>query len=147
VSTSWSDCGIVRHAAVNLGIAVSLENGDLLVPVVAGAEEKTLLELAAAIHGVSDRARGGHLTPAEASGGTFTITNLGIHGVVHFHAIINPPESGILAIGAVVPVPAIVEGALVEVPRFSLSLSADHRVYAGVAAARFLGDVKVRLET
>lgn len=70
-----------------------------------------------------------------------------MYGVGHFHAIINPPESAILAIGAVVPAPAVVAGALVEIPRFSLSLSADHRVYAGVAAARFLGDLRNRLES
>ena len=145
LNSSWSDGGLVRHTAVNLGIAVSLEDGDLIVPVVAGAEALSLPELATAIRELVERTRGRRLTAAESTGATFTITNLGMHGVGHFHAIINPPESGILAIGAIAPVPAVVDGALVEVPRFSLSLSADHRVYAGVAAARFLGDVKVRI--
>jgi len=147
LNSSWSDRGIVRHAQVNLGIAVALGNGDLIVPVVAGAEALSLGGLAAAIRDLIERTRSGHLTAAETAGGTFTITNLGMYGVGHFHAIINPPESGILAIGAVSPTPAVVEGRLVEIPRFSLSLSADHRVYAGIAAARFLGDLRKRLES
>jgi pyruvate dehydrogenase E2 component (dihydrolipoamide acetyltransferase) len=146
LNSSWSDRGIVRHAQVNLGLAVSLENGDLIVPVLAGAEALSLGEVATAIRDLAERTRAGHLAAAETAGGTFTITNLGMYGVGHFHAIINPPESGILAIGAVSPTPAVVEGRLVEIPRFSLSLSADHRVYAGVAAARFLGDLRNRLE-
>jgi pyruvate dehydrogenase E2 component (dihydrolipoamide acetyltransferase) len=146
LNSSWSERGIVRHSSVNLGIAVSLENGDLIVPVVADADRKSLPELAAAIRDVVERTRSGGLSAGETSGGTFTITNLGMYGVGHFHAIINPPESGILAVGAVTPTPAFVAGSLVEVQRVSLSLSADHRVYAGVAAARFLADLRGHFE-
>ena len=129
---------------MNVGLAVSLDDGSLLVPVLRDADEKTLLELSEEKRELVRRARARELRPGEMSGGTFTVSNLGMFGITHFQAIINPPESGILAVGAVLPRPAVRDGVLVEVPTLTLSLSADHRVYAGVAAARFLRDLKHR---
>ena len=147
VNASWSEGMIIRRAHVNVGIAVSLDDGSLLVPVIRDADRKTLRQLSDEFRELVARARARELRPEEMSGGTFTITNLGMFGVTHFQAIINPPESGILAVGGITQRPVVRDGALDEVPTLSLSLSADHRVYAGVAAARFLGEVKSRLES
>lgn len=146
INASWSDGTIIRRAHVNIGLAVSVEDG-LVVPVIRDADQKTLPDLSDEIREVVRQARARELRPEQMSGGTFTISNLGMFGVTQFQAIINPPESGILAIGAIVKRPALLGGTLIEVPMLSLSLSADHRVYAGVAAARFLGELKKRLES
>ncbi len=132
---------------INLGVAVALESG-LIVPVVRQADRKGVAALAAEIDDLAARARAGRLVPADVSGGTFTISNLGPFGIEQFTAIINPPQTAILAVGAtqLEAVPQE-DGQLVARPVMRLTLSADHRVVDGAVAAQFLGDLKAALTT
>jgi pyruvate/2-oxoglutarate dehydrogenase complex dihydrolipoamide acyltransferase (E2) component len=137
------------HDDVNLGIAVSLEDG-LVVPVVPKAQRLSLEGIAAAIADVSSRARSKQLTADDVQGGTFTITNPGQFGTILATPIINQPQVGILDLEAVVKRPVVVEGAegdsIAIRPMVNLCLSFDHRALDGADAARFLGAVKSRLE-
>ncbi len=146
VNSSWVDGTLVRHEHVNVGIAVARDDGTLVVPVLEAVEALSLQELVTYATSLVERARNGSLTPADVAGGTFTVSNLGMFDVDEFHAIINPPESGILAIGAATERAVVSDGQIVARPAVRLSLSADHRVYAGVAAATFLQRVKRRIE-
>lgn len=146
VNSSWVDDRIVQHTEVNIGIAVALEDGTLVVPVLRAADHKTIAEIAAEARELAGRARSGTLTLDDVGSGTFTVSNLGMFGIDSFHAIINPPESAILAVGAVVRRPAI-DGDLIVVRSVArASLSADHRVFSGATAARFLGAVRHQLQ-
>jgi 2-oxoglutarate dehydrogenase complex dihydrolipoamide succinyltransferase (E2) component len=140
---------LVRHADVNLGIAVALEDG-LIVPVIRQAQRLSLEGIAAAIADVSERARSKQLVPDDVRGGTFTITNPGQFGTVIATPIINQPQVAILDLEAVVKRPVVVEGADGDAvgirPTTNLCLSFDHRALDGADAARFLGRVKSRLE-
>jgi len=131
---------------VNVGVAVATEKG-LIVPVVRNADKKELEEIASTVKELVEKARQGKLTREEMSGGTFTITNLGMFGVDFFTPIINPPESAILGVGRVVEKPVVVDKEIVTKPMMHVSLSFDHRVVDGVPAARFLGKVKQILES
>ncbi|MCL4395803.1 MAG: 2-oxo acid dehydrogenase subunit E2, partial [Chloroflexi bacterium] len=130
----------------NIGIATALEEG-LIVPVVHSAGRKGIVEIAADIAQVVDRARNNRLRPDDVTDGTFTISNLGMYGIDRFTAIINPPETAILAVGRVSKriVPDESERAVVR-PLMTVTLSADHRVVDGAIAARFLSDVRQALE-
>ncbi len=134
-----------QHESVHLGVAVAVEDG-LLVPVVRNAETLGLAALAARIGDLSARARSGQLTPDEVSGGSFTLSNLGMYPVEHFTAILNPPEVAILAVGRA-QVRPFWNGAAFE-PRqmMEVTLSADHRVIDGAIAAAFLAELKRLLE-
>ena len=146
INASLSDQRIVQKHYVNVGMAVAAEGG-LLVPVIRDADRMTLLEIARAAADLGARAKAGSLLPGECSGGTFTVTNLGMFGVDSFTAIVNPPEAAILAVGAVKKQPVVVEGdAIVARPMMWLSLTYDHRVVDGAPAARFLRRVKELLE-
>jgi 2-oxoglutarate dehydrogenase E2 component (dihydrolipoamide succinyltransferase) len=140
---------IVHHADVNLGIAVALEPG-LIVPVIHRAQQLSLEGLAARIGELAERARGGALEPDDVRGGTFTITNPGRFGAVLATPIINQPQVAILDLEAVVKRPVVLErdggDAIAIRPMTNLCMSWDHRALDGVDAARFLGDVKRRLE-
>ena len=130
--------------SVNLGIAVATGDG-LVVPVLKGADALTLKELAPAAKGLVERARVGKLTPAELSGGTFTISNLGMMEIDSFDAIINTPEAAILAVGRVRTVPEWRDGEWVPRRTISATLSVDHRVADGADGARFLMDLQAAL--
>jgi pyruvate dehydrogenase E2 component (dihydrolipoamide acetyltransferase) len=125
------------HDRINVGVAVAAESG-LIVPVIRDADTKTVTQLGAEAKKLVALAAERKLTPAQTSGGTFTISNLGMYGVEHFTAIINPPESAILAVGATTREPTVV-GDILE-PRYRLryTLSVDHRVIDGALAAKFL---------
>lgn len=140
-----TDESILFHE-VHIGIAVALQNG-LVVPVIRHADRKGLAEISAEIRNLADRARGGKLTRAEMSGATFSISNLGMYGVERFTAIINPPEVGILAVGAIrrALVADEAEQPVVR-PLMTVTLSVDHRVIDGAVAARFLADFKMVIE-
>ena len=125
------------HDRVNIGVAVAAESG-LIVPVITDADTKTVTQLGAEAKNLITRAAERKLTPAQTTGGTFTISNLGMFGVEHFTAIINPPESAILAVGATTREPAVVGDAVVPRYRLRYTLSVDHRVIDGALAARFL---------
>jgi pyruvate dehydrogenase E2 component (dihydrolipoamide acetyltransferase) len=127
-------------------MAVALEKG-LIVPVVKNADQKGISKIAAETSDLITRAKDGSLTGADVKGGTFTITNLGPFGVEQFNAIINPPEAGILAIGATTQeVIALENGAIAVRPIMRFTLSADHRIVDGAVAARFIADLKTTLE-
>jgi pyruvate dehydrogenase E2 component (dihydrolipoamide acetyltransferase) len=128
MNSSLTDEGIVLHRHVHLGMATALDNG-LVVPVIRGAERKGLLEISREAKDLAARARAGALSPDEISGSTFTVSNLGGYGSVDFFTpIINPPEAAILGIGRVTEA---------SVPTIGLSLTYDHRIIDGAAAAKF----------
>ncbi len=132
---------------INVGVAVALDEG-LIVPVIRGADRKGVAEIAAEVNDLSTRAREGRLVPSDVSGGTFTVSNLGPFGVEQFTAIINPPQSAILAVGAT-QLEAIPDedGHITARPIMRITLSADHRIVDGAVAARFISDLKMVLET
>ncbi|MSQ40153.1 MAG: 2-oxo acid dehydrogenase subunit E2 [Dehalococcoidia bacterium] len=145
LSSSYQEGRLLVHPGVNIGVAVAIEGG-LIVPVVAGCDKKSLVEVARAAHEVIQRAQEGKLTEAEYTGGTFSISNLGMYDVDHFTAIIFPPQAAVLAVGSVQKQPVVV-GEQVKVAQvMKVTLSVDHRVADGVQAAQFLGEVKRVLE-
>jgi len=131
---------------VNIGIAVSLEDG-LIVPVLREANKLDLFEIASQASELIARAREKRLRENEFSGGTFTISNMGALDIESFIAIINVPETAILATGRIADKPAVVNGHLAVRKMMTMTLSADHRVIDGVTAAKFLQEVKRLLET
>ncbi|MDI6601237.1 MAG: dihydrolipoamide acetyltransferase family protein [Thermoanaerobacteraceae bacterium] len=136
---------IVMKEGINIGLAVALEDG-LIVPVVKDADKKGLSEIAREERALVEKARNGKLMPDEYSGGSFTISNLGMFDVTRFTAIINQPEVAILAVGMVREVPVVVNGEIVIRPIMEATLSSDHRVIDGAVAARFLKRIKEILE-
>ncbi|MDT8901653.1 dihydrolipoamide acetyltransferase family protein [Anaeroselena agilis] len=145
VNNSYVDGSLVVNKAINIGIAVALEDG-LIVPVVRNADQKTLAQLRADIGELAAKARGGKLLPDDYTGGTFTVTNLGMYGVDHFTPIINPPESAILGVCRTVPRPVVVDGAIVIRPMMNLCLGYNHRIIDGALAGKFLARVRELLE-
>ncbi|SEM66815.1 dihydrolipoamide acetyltransferase family protein [Cryobacterium luteum] len=145
VNASWGDGVIRRHQHVNVGVAVATDDG-LLVPVVADADQKPLGAIAVETRALAGLARSGGLSLGQMTGGTFTISNLGMFGIDSFTAVLNPPEAGILAIGAATDVPAVRDGILVTVPTVKITLTVDHRVLDGAVAAAFLRDLVALLE-
>lgn len=136
---------IVYHDSVDIGVAVALEEG-LITPYVRAAHTRSLLQINEEVKGLANRARERKLKPEEYSGGSFTISNLGMFGIDQFTAIINPPESTILAVGRSREVPVVVEGALAVGTRMSVTLSCDHRIVDGAVGAKFLATLKEILE-
>ncbi len=145
VHRSWVAEGLAYHAHANIGIAVALDEG-LIVPVIRHADQKTLVEIATESQDLATRARAGRLLQAEIEGGTFTVSNLGMMGVTRFLAIINPPESAILAVGATVETPVVRDGAVVVRPIMTVTLSCDHRATSGAGGAALLQSFKKYLE-
>lgn len=130
---------------VNVGIAAATESG-LVVPVIHDANKKSLKEIDVAIRELTEKAKLGKLGKEEVTGGTFTITNLGMYGVDFFTPIINPPEAAILGVGKITEKPAVTDGEIKTKAVMILSLSYDHRIVDGAPAAEFLGKVKQNLE-
>jgi 2-oxoglutarate dehydrogenase E2 component (dihydrolipoamide succinyltransferase) len=151
VNSSWSEEGIVLHREINFGMATSLGEGGLIVPVIKNADALSLLGLARAINDLAGRARARQLKPDEVKGGTFTITNHGISGSLFATPIINQPQCGILGVGAiqkrVVVVEAVGSEAIAIRPMVYLSLTFDHRILDGAIADYFLGKVVESLES
>jgi pyruvate dehydrogenase E2 component (dihydrolipoamide acetyltransferase) len=145
VNSSLDREQIKIFADINIGVAVATEKG-LVVPVIHNADKKSLKEVAAVLNDLVEKARTGKLSKEELSGGTFTITNLGMFGVEIFTPIINPPETAILGVGKVVEKPVIVNKEIAVKPMMYLSLSYDHRVIDGAPAAQFLQKIKQFLE-
>ncbi len=146
LNASWRDGRIHQHPQVNIGLAVAVEDG-LLVPVFHAADRLSLSELADRRRHLVEAARAGRLTLPEMTGGTFSITNLGMFGVEQFKAIVNPPEAAILAIGAIRDAVVAVQGEPAVRPVFNLTLACDHRAVDGALAARFLATLHERMET
>jgi len=129
----------------NIGIAVAIPHG-LVVPVIPGCERLTIPEIAAARADIVSRTREGKLRAEDLDGGTFTISNLGMYGVERFTAVLNPPQAGILAVGAIEERAVVVGGDLEVQPRMDLTLTIDHRSVDGATASEFLATVKSFLE-
>lgn len=145
MNARFTEAGIERLPQVNVGVAVDTERG-LLVPVVPEASSRDLFELDQILRGLLQRAKEGSSPPDELTGGTFTITNLGMYDIDAFTPIINPPESAILGVGRIIAKPVVVNGEVVVRERMALSLSFDHRVVDGAPAARFLQRAKHHIE-
>ena len=145
INSTLDEDEIRIFAAVNIGVAVATSKG-LIVPVIPNADKKPIGEIAPMLEKLVDKAKRGTLSKEELTGGTFTITNLGMYGVDVFTPIINPPETAILGVGRVAERPTVSKGEIVAKPVMKLSLSFDHRVVDGAPAARFLQKMKTILE-
>jgi len=145
LNSSLSNDDIILWQDVNIGIATSLEDY-LIVPVIKNAQSKNLEGIVIELNRLVDAARNKKLEPSEMSGSTFTITNLGMFGIESFTAIINPPETAILAVGKMLDSPSAINGEVKIVPKIFLTLAVDHRVLDGAQAAKFLMNLKTILE-
>jgi len=146
VNASWADGRIERKRDINIGIAVGLPDR-LIVPVLRNADQKPLKDIARESKQLIERARTNKASAQDYLGNTFSISNLGMYDVDQFTAIINPPDSGILAIGAIEDKPVVKDGQIVPGKRMRVTLSVDHRVFYGVTAAQFLQEVKRLLQS
>ncbi|WP_017609366.1 dihydrolipoamide acetyltransferase family protein [Nocardiopsis xinjiangensis] len=145
VNTSWVDDKLLQHHRINVGVAVAVDAG-LVVPVLHDTDKSTLSEISTNTRELAGKARDGKLKPQEMSGGTFSISNLGMFGIDSFSAVINPPEAAILAVGAMRQEPVVVDGEVEVRNRISLELSVDHRAVDGAVGAAFLKDLAEILE-
>jgi pyruvate dehydrogenase E2 component (dihydrolipoamide acetyltransferase) len=146
VNASWADGRIERKRDINIGIAVGLPDR-LIVPVLHNADQKSLKEIATESKQLIERARSNKASAQDYLGNTFSISNLGMYDVDQFTAIINPPDSGILAIGAIQEKAVVKDGQVAPGKRMRVTLSVDHRVFYGVTAAQFLQEVKRLLQS
>ncbi len=155
-NASWGEAGIILHRPVNIGMAVSMGDEGLIVPVIKDADQKSLLGLARAVNDLSTRARGHQLKPDEVQGGTFTITNHGVSGSLFATPIINQPQCAILGVGAIQKRVVVAEAssptggtadAIAIRPMAYLTLTFDHRILDGAIADAFLGKVVETLQT
>lgn len=146
MNAAWDNGKIVRRKALNVGVAVSLDDG-LIVPVIKNADEKSVVGLARAVRDLATRARSNRLQPDDITGGTFTLNNPGTFGTLLSTPILVQPQAGILSIEAIMKRPVVVDDAIAIRPMMNLSLSIDHRILDGLSAARFLGTMKRGLES
>jgi len=145
VNSSWNGETLLQHSSADIGLAVALQDG-LITPVVRDCGHKGIAAIDAELSGLVERARAGKLAPAEYAGATFTISNLGAAGIDEFTAIINPPGSAILAVGAVRKEPVVENDAVVIRQRMRVTLSCDHRIIDGAVGAAFLRELADMLE-
>jgi 2-oxoglutarate dehydrogenase E2 component (dihydrolipoamide succinyltransferase) len=146
VNSSWSDDGLLIHKAVNIGMATSLGEEGLIVPVIKGADNLSLLAMARAVNDLANRARSKKLQPDDVKGGTFTLTNHGVSGSLFAFPVINQPQSGILGVGAMQKRVIVIDDAIAIRPMVYLSFVFDHRILDGASADWFLAKVKETLE-
>ena len=144
-NVTWTDDGLIAHENVDISIAVATEGG-LLTPVLRDAGRKKLTEVARESADLARRARDRRLLQHELEGGSFAISNLGMYGTLEFSAIINPPQSGILAVGAARQQPVVADGALTVATVMRCTMSVDHRAIDGALAARWLAAFTARME-
>jgi hypothetical protein len=146
VEAIQDQAGKLLHGQVNIGVAVGTEEG-LVVPVIHEADQLSLAEITSQLKALQEKASRMRFGANDLSGGTFTISNLGMFGIDHFHAIINPPESAILAVGRILKTPVgLPDESIALRPIMNMTLSIDHRSLDGMQGARFLALVKERLE-
>ena len=146
VNSAWLGDVIRTNYDVHVGVAVAVEDG-LLVPVIRHADAKSLTQISAEVKDFAQRAKTKKLQPADWEGNTFTISNLGMFGIDQFTAIVNPPDSCILAVGGIQAVPVVKNGQVVPGNIMKLTLSCDHRVVDGATGSAFLNSVKAFLES
>jgi pyruvate dehydrogenase E2 component (dihydrolipoamide acetyltransferase) len=146
VNGSWEGTQIRYFGAAHISFAVAIEDG-LITPVVRDAHLKSVFAISTEAKSLGKRAKEKKLTPAEFTGGTFCVSNLGMMGIPKFNAIINPPNAAILAVGAAVTKPVVKHGQIVVGQTMTLTLSCDHRVVDGLVGAQFLGALKALLES
>jgi pyruvate dehydrogenase E2 component (dihydrolipoamide acetyltransferase) len=142
---AYRDGRFELYSRVNVGVAVAAEEA-LVVPTIFDADKKGLRQIAADTRAVAAKVRDGSVTPPELSGGTFTVSNLGMHGIDEFDAVINMGQAGILAVGAIREVPAVRDGEIVPARLMKATLSCDHRILYGAEGAEFLARVRQLLE-
>lgn len=146
VNSSWTDDGLLMHKNINLGMAVSLGEDGLIVPVIKNAEDLSLLAMARSVNDLAHRARAKKLQPDEVKGGTFTLTNHGVSGSLFAFPVINQPQAGILGVGAMQKRVVVIDDAIAIRPMVYLSFVFDHRILDGASADWFLAKVKETLE-
>lgn len=147
VNSTWYDDKIVEHGNIDIGLAVAQPDG-LITPVVRNCEQKGIKEIESDLAVLIEKAREGKLQPEEYTGATFTISSLGSYGIEEFTAIINPPGSAILAIGAIKKEPVVRDDDTIEIRQtMKLTLSCDHRTIDGAVGAEFLKDLKDTIES
>ena len=142
---SYKDGRFELHGRINVGVAVAAQDA-LVVPTIFDADRKSLGEIARVARELAAKVRDGKIAPPELSGGTFTVSNLGMYGITSFTAVINPPQAAILAVGAIEQRPAVVDGEIRPRHRMAVSLACDHRILYGADAAEFLDRIRERLE-
>ncbi len=142
---AYRDGRLELYSRVNVGVAVAGQNA-LVVPTVFDADRKGLRQIATETRALAARVREGTVTPPELSGGTFTVSNLGMFGIDSFAAVINPPQAGILAVGAIAERAVVRDGEIASAHLMSLTLACDHRILYGADGARFLDRIRVLLE-
>ena len=145
VNSSWGDLAIKHHQSVDIAVAVSTTSG-LITPIIKNVDQKSLISISSEIKNLAERGRSGKLSLDEYQGGGITVSNLGMYGVREFSAIINPPQSCILAIGAGEQRPIVKNNAIVIATMMTCTLSADHRVVDGALGAQFIAEFKRRIE-
>jgi pyruvate dehydrogenase E2 component (dihydrolipoamide acetyltransferase) len=142
---TWGETVLRKHHTVDISVAVSTEGG-LVTPVVRSSETKSISAISAEIKDLVARANEKRLRQDELEGGSFSISNLGMYGTLEFSAILNPPQSGILAVGAAVEQPVVIDGQLTVAKVMRCTLSADHRAVDGALAAQWLAAFTNRIE-
>ena len=142
---AYRDGKLELYSRVNVGVAVAGQNA-LVVPTVFDADDKGLRQIAAESRALAARVRDGTVTPPELSGGTFTVSNLGMYGITNFAAVINPPQAGILAVGAIVEKPVVRDGQIATAHVMPVTLACDHRILYGADGAEFLARIRALLE-
>ena len=138
-NVSWIEGQVIKYSSVDVSIAVALKEG-LLTPIVKNADKKGLIEISKEIKELVNKAKTGKLQPDEYTGGTISISNLGMFGIIEFSAIINPPQSSILAVGTIKKIPGVIEEEIRPISVLKSTLSADHRVLDGTVAGKLLKD-------
>jgi pyruvate dehydrogenase E2 component (dihydrolipoamide acetyltransferase) len=144
-NSSWSDDGILQYNNVDISVAVAIEDG-LVTPIIMNADQKGIIQISEEMKILAKKAKEGKLAPHEFQGGSFTISNLGMYGISHFSAIINPPQSCILAVGAGIDKPIVIDGEICVSKIMTVTLSCDHRVVDGAVGARLLNAFKEYIE-
>jgi pyruvate dehydrogenase E2 component (dihydrolipoamide acetyltransferase) len=138
---AYKDGRFELYSRINVGIAVAADDA-LVVPTIFDADKKGLREIAADARALAGKVRDGKITPPELSGGTFSVSNLGMYGITSFGAIVNSPQAGILAVGAITDRPVVKDGEVVPGKVMEMTLSCDHRILYGADGAEFLAEIK-----
>ena len=144
-NVSWVEGHVIKYSSVDVSIAVALKEG-LVMPIVKNADKKGLIEISKEINELINKAKTGKLQPTDYTGGTISISNLGMFGITEFSAIINPPQSTILAVGAIKKIPGVIEEEIRPINVLKSTLSADHRIIDGVVAGKLLNDFHELIE-